>query len=86
MNEYEKELKKEIENEIRSALNDVAAITFKDLKPNKEFTHKIQLVDPKVRPVKQKTRPIPFHLREKFKTFLEEQLAANLIEPSSSSN
>ncbi|CAF0889768.1 unnamed protein product [Brachionus calyciflorus] len=63
----------------------VSAKTFKDLKPNKEFTHKIQLIDPKVRPVKQKTRPIPFHLREKFKTFLEEQLAANLIEPSRSS-
>jgi hypothetical protein len=75
---------KQLEKTIKSELEKVAAKSFSDLKPRNNFTHKIDLIDPRIRPIKQKTRPVPFHLREKFKTFLNEQLAAGLIEPSSS--
>ncbi|CAF0833296.1 unnamed protein product [Brachionus calyciflorus] len=37
-----------------------------------------------MKPIRQKTRPVPFNLREKFKKTLDEQLEANLIEPSNS--
>ncbi|CAF1131858.1 unnamed protein product, partial [Brachionus calyciflorus] len=69
---------------ILKELDKVAAENFLDLKPNNVFQHRIVLKDPKTKPIKQKVRNVPFHLREKFKAVIDEQIAAKLIEPSNS--
>ncbi|CAF0882494.1 unnamed protein product [Brachionus calyciflorus] len=74
----------ELEKLIKSELIKVAANNFNELTPSAMFCHKIELIDPNVPPVKQKFRAVPFNLREKFKAYLDEQLAAKLIEPSTS--
>ena len=73
-----------LEFEILKELEKVAAENFLDLKPNNVFQHRIVLKDPKTKPIKQKVRNVPFHLREKFMAVIDEQIAAKLIEPSNS--
>ncbi|RMZ96680.1 hypothetical protein BpHYR1_031733, partial [Brachionus plicatilis] len=73
------DISKNLESEILSELSKVAAESFMDLKQNNVFQHRIQLKDPKTKPIKQKIRNVQFHLREKFETVIDEQIAAKLI-------
>ena len=75
---------KNLESKILSELSKIAAESFMDLKQNDVFLYRIQLKVPKTKPIKQKIRNVPFHLREKFKTVIDEQVAAKLIEPINS--
>ena len=51
---------KVFEAEIVKNLEMVAAKNFNELDPNSKFTHHIQLIDPNIKPIRQKTRPVPF--------------------------
>ncbi|CAF0975241.1 unnamed protein product [Brachionus calyciflorus] len=78
--ETDEQLEKAITLEFKS----ISAESFDQLTPTDTIMHEIKLVDPNIKPIKQKTRPVPFNVRDKFKSIIDEQLEAGLIEPSSS--
>ncbi|CAD6199495.1 unnamed protein product [Caenorhabditis auriculariae] len=65
-----------------SKFTDVFVQDDKDLTQTPVFTHDIELLDD--RPIRQKTRHIPFGLRNEFRKTLDEMLSKGVAEPSSS--
>jgi hypothetical protein len=71
-------------NIIQSKLQTIAATSLTQLTPqnNQEFAFRFQLIDPKQTPIKCRVRPLPYHLKEKTKKAIEDQLNAGIIRPS----
>ncbi|RNA30931.1 hypothetical protein BpHYR1_046587, partial [Brachionus plicatilis] len=55
----------------------IAASSLRELKPSQCFEHIIQLMNPNIEPIRQKTRRIPYSAREEFKKMLDEMLDNN---------
>jgi hypothetical protein len=70
--------------EMKQALESIAAAKLTDIKPNSILQHEIHIVDPEQPPTKQKMRRIPFSKRDEFKKMLDEMLEAGLIRASTS--
>ena len=71
---------------IMDSLKTVSANSVIDLEPNKnnDFAFKIELIDPKTKPITTKCRPLPYNLKNKVKEEIENQLKAGIIRPSTS--
>ena len=75
---------KDAHSYIKTALAEVAAETYYDLRPSSVIMHKILLLDPKMTPIRQKIRRVPYSKLEEFKKLLQDQLDAGIIVPSDS--
>ena len=55
-----------------------------ELEPSKNahVAFKIELIDPNIKPISCKMRPLPHHLKDKVKKALAEQEAAGIIRKS----
>ncbi|RNA43914.1 hypothetical protein BpHYR1_001299 [Brachionus plicatilis] len=73
-------------NKIQESIKSIAASSLRELKSSQCFEHTIQLMNPNIEPIRQKTRRIPYSAREEFKKMLDEMLDAKLIQPSNSPN
>ena len=62
----------------------VAAETYYDLRPSSVIMHKILLLDPKMTPIRQKIRRVPYSKLDEFKKLLQDQLDSGIIVPSDS--
>ncbi|CAD6191013.1 unnamed protein product [Caenorhabditis auriculariae] len=72
----------EVPDQIVEGSGEGKAVDDKDLTQTPVFTHDIELLDD--RPIRQKTRHIPFGLRNEFRKTLDEMLSKGVAEPSSS--
>lgn len=69
---------------INSLLNLIKAESIKDLTPTGVIKHKIVLINPTTKPIKQKMRVIPYSMKKLLLDILNEQTSAGLINPSDS--
>ena len=83
---YSEEQLSEAREKLNEKLITVSARKLTDLEPqrNHAIEFKIELVNPNQPPIRCKSRPLPWSLKEKVKTALEEQEAAGIIRKSKS--
>jgi len=75
-------VRKNIMNELKT----ISAESVTDLTPSKnmDIAFKIELLDPNQTPITTKSRPLPYHLKQKVKDELDRQLKAGIIRKSRS--
>jgi len=78
----EEEKLQEIREIINSELKEISINKVEELKPttNTNTVFKIELIDPNQKPIKNKCRPLPYHLKDKVKKALDEQEKAGIIQ------
>ena len=77
---------KTVRENIMNKLNEIKANSVTDLTPNKntDIAFKIDLTDPNQKPITTKSRPLPYHLKQKVREELDRQLKAGIIRKSKS--
>jgi hypothetical protein len=73
-----------VKSRVSSYLNRIAASKYSDLTPTDAITHVIELINPATKPIRHRSRRIPFAAMGKFSAMIQEQLDAGLIVPSNS--
>ncbi|CAF0816653.1 unnamed protein product [Brachionus calyciflorus] len=85
-NKWSEDDLKTVREKIMNKLNEIKANSVTDLTPNKNIyiAFKIDLTDPNQKPITTKSRPLPYHLKQKVREELDRQLKAGIIRKSKS--
>ena len=69
---------------ISAMFEPISATKYSDLTPSSMICHKIELIDPHMRPIRSKIRKVPFAVADTVKAIIQEQCDAGIVRKSNS--